>query len=736
MISIIDNFVVNVAKPIDSRLIATASTDLPNIDYKYPGLKVFVTDEAITYVYGTDSIWRQDGGGNNLGVGGGIYGGSGSLPEDVSVLLGTVSGTINDRGYHLSFESDGSESDKNIIYNYSYRKNTGTTWETVGFRQEQKIIASGEPIKQGPFIEFNGLNYSDTSLVGGLNLGVASSDTNTPSIYGRVTKLSVTSQATEFYSTDNPLFNYEPPLSVLKVDNDTTIGYNAKEADDYYDKSQPSYRIKFGDGVNNPLSEWKFDTRVIDSENWNTMINVSADSTPSQVSSNIKFLVDSSSRDWDSSSTRNPQLLTPQQIVRDIEHKYTKTQMLGFGTFYSLTNEILILNGNGNSFEVILGDSQFFKDIKCFKAVNSTPDFPAGTIINIKIKNKEPKPGFISLYDGSNDSKIISEIHDQSLGINSQNKRRLTIFHSTTLSDNGDQMTFKRNSGGYWEIISLDRTSFIINRDWTVNGGGKWNFLSAPQYWKYSQDSIGSAGVNNSGSYTSLTTTTVTYNFISNRSNTVYTLNYAPNRYSSTNENRFLLYSEGFKFRIAKDGNRTACVQGNFVISINGAKVLGVDSVSLPQNSTFYYYNHTTAAFAGRENFFKVGQITDEFLKPSWEATYTMASGYGYVAPGGLSGVTKYGILLENVIFSINRIGEIFVSFRANLTTSSQIIYGKQADLILIEIRVPSFSYITSNEIFVDLNRVNSGTTTPNPDTPGGGGGGVVIGGGGGGFGG
>lgn len=726
MISIIDNFVVNVAKPIDSRLVATLSSDLTNIDYKYAGLKVYVTDEALTYVYGTDSIWRVDSGGNS-NIGGGIYGGSGSLPEDVTVFIGTVSETVNDRSYYLNFKTDGLEGDKSIIYNYSYRKSTGSEWQGIAYRQEKKSVLSDNSVEQGPFIEYNGINYSNSELVGSLNLGVATVDG-----LSRVTRVSITDLATEFYSGQDPITNTEYPFSILKVNEDTTLGYNTKEADDYYEYTQPSYRMRFGDGGTN-LSEWKFDLRKPNSESWNTLMRLDAELEPNTVSSNVRLFVDSSSRDWDSISNRTPQLLTPQEIVRNIEHKYTKTQMLGFGTFYSLSNEILVLNSNGNSFKVILSANQSLKDIKCFKAVNVTPDFPAGTILNIKFVNKESTPGFISLYDGSNDSKIVSEIHDKSLGIDSQNRRRLTIYHSTITSENGDQITFKRTTEGYWEIISVDRSSFIVNRDWTVTGGGKWSFLSTPQYWRYSQDLIQSSGVNNSGSYVSLTTTSINYNFITNRANNIYTLNYAPNRYSSTNENRFLLYSEGFKFRIAKDGNRTACVQGNFVISINGAKVLGVDGVVQPNSATFYYYNHTTAAYAGRENFFKIGQITEEFLKPSWEATYTMASGYGYVAPGGLNGTTKYAILLENVQFSINRIGEIFVSFRANLTTSLQLQFGKQTDLILVEIRVPSFSYITSNETFVDLNKIG-GTTIPNPDVPGGGGGGgVVIGGGGGG---
>lgn len=43
---LVDNFIINNAKPIDSRMIATNSTDRANIQYKYDGLQVFQIGEG------------------------------------------------------------------------------------------------------------------------------------------------------------------------------------------------------------------------------------------------------------------------------------------------------------------------------------------------------------------------------------------------------------------------------------------------------------------------------------------------------------------------------------------------------------------------------------------------------------------------------------------------------------------------------------------------------------------
>jgi hypothetical protein len=50
-IQIVDNFQINVAKPVDSRIVASGSVARDNIPYKYEGLRVFDTSNGVSYVW-------------------------------------------------------------------------------------------------------------------------------------------------------------------------------------------------------------------------------------------------------------------------------------------------------------------------------------------------------------------------------------------------------------------------------------------------------------------------------------------------------------------------------------------------------------------------------------------------------------------------------------------------------------------------------------------------------------
>jgi hypothetical protein len=57
-INISEQFIVNVALPVDSRIVASNSTDRDAIVYKYDGLRVFLQDERKTYVWNeSSSTW-------------------------------------------------------------------------------------------------------------------------------------------------------------------------------------------------------------------------------------------------------------------------------------------------------------------------------------------------------------------------------------------------------------------------------------------------------------------------------------------------------------------------------------------------------------------------------------------------------------------------------------------------------------------------------------------------------
>ena len=72
---IIDNFKVNVAKPIDNRMVTTGSASRDSIQYKYEGLRVFDTSDKVAYVY-LNGAWVSESsasGTNNIGISGTQY---------------------------------------------------------------------------------------------------------------------------------------------------------------------------------------------------------------------------------------------------------------------------------------------------------------------------------------------------------------------------------------------------------------------------------------------------------------------------------------------------------------------------------------------------------------------------------------------------------------------------------------------------------------------------------------
>lgn len=69
-IVVIDKFQVNSPDPVDSRMVATSSAVRESITYKYDGLKVFQTDDRLTYVWNeTSATWSIDTTGNVSGSG-------------------------------------------------------------------------------------------------------------------------------------------------------------------------------------------------------------------------------------------------------------------------------------------------------------------------------------------------------------------------------------------------------------------------------------------------------------------------------------------------------------------------------------------------------------------------------------------------------------------------------------------------------------------------------------------
>jgi hypothetical protein len=109
-ISIITNFDLQQAVPIDSRLVATNSTARLSTPYPYVGLKVYQTDNQLTYTYIGNNNWIVE-------ERGGIYGGSGSLIGDTFVDFGTTSNTVGSQSYDLVWQTDSGSTTKSYLYN-------------------------------------------------------------------------------------------------------------------------------------------------------------------------------------------------------------------------------------------------------------------------------------------------------------------------------------------------------------------------------------------------------------------------------------------------------------------------------------------------------------------------------------------------------------------------------------------------------------------------------------------
>lgn len=97
---LITNFSINTPAPIDNRIVATSATSRDSIQYKYDGMKVFLTDTRQTWTYNSSSAtWSYDA------IGNGIYGGSGSLITNTYIDMGSVNNTVGASSYILGYSS-------------------------------------------------------------------------------------------------------------------------------------------------------------------------------------------------------------------------------------------------------------------------------------------------------------------------------------------------------------------------------------------------------------------------------------------------------------------------------------------------------------------------------------------------------------------------------------------------------------------------------------------------------
>ena len=88
----VDNFQINVAKPIDSRMVTSGTVSRTNLAYKYEGLRVYDTENKAPYVW-IGGAWKQE---SSSSSGSGSGSGSGSISSGTAdrVIKYTTSDTI------------------------------------------------------------------------------------------------------------------------------------------------------------------------------------------------------------------------------------------------------------------------------------------------------------------------------------------------------------------------------------------------------------------------------------------------------------------------------------------------------------------------------------------------------------------------------------------------------------------------------------------------------------------
>ena len=147
--TLLTNFNLNYAAPIDSRVIATNSAIRDAVQYKYDGLTVFQTDTRQSWTWNDSSAtWSYNVAGN------GIYGGSGSLVGNTYINVDIVGSSVGNSSKILGYYS---VAGSNIVYlnNFLRRTSSGSTYQSLAYRIQ--LSADSTTLS---YIEFNP-DYTD-----------------------------------------------------------------------------------------------------------------------------------------------------------------------------------------------------------------------------------------------------------------------------------------------------------------------------------------------------------------------------------------------------------------------------------------------------------------------------------------------------------------------------------------------------------------------------------------------
>jgi hypothetical protein len=486
-ISVITNFKVNAYTPIDSRLVATNSAALNEIQYPYEGLTVFTKDRNLNYTY-NGSVWQVSSNG--------IYGGSGSMVGSTDVNMGQVGGVTNDRAFELVLSASSSTSPDRAQYATSFiRNNTGVDYDTVEVRNQVRYIDNGT-VLNGPYISFN----KNDSKKGIISLGTPDRNFVTTVERFRIEPDSAARHNGAIILTPS---TYSPPLTVgQNVRYGTFIGYNFDGRNKNLNGTASSMvsfgggRISFqslsvglntlNDSILTPteiLRIGSVDGNLLSDEDF---FQVNADTTPSTTVSPT-FTGANVARDF----------LTIPQIITNLEHRFIKTQHLGWNKTlayetrdgetsvkqYLLDNGVILLSPSGNFFDFELAvDTSVLtpqiRDIQFFRLGNDEVYFdapPAGTSITIRFTyERSPIIGGqnfssqILLWQNSNHNtrKIRSSYADINGGETIIVRHNLgsTDIQDRNESVTGDIITFMRGGDGYWYITNIQREKELIKK--------------------------------------------------------------------------------------------------------------------------------------------------------------------------------------------------------------------------------------------------------------------------------
>jgi len=161
-IPVITNFTINDRVPFDTRLVATNSNAMYNMDYPYEGLTIYRTDLGKNFTFNGET-WSISSNG--------IYGGSGELSSANTIAsFGTVSTTVDTTANNLTFRAY--SGDSGIIYldlkNTFIRnfEDANAQYKTVSYKT-QLNFTDNNGIINGPFISYN----PNRVQLGGISFG-------------------------------------------------------------------------------------------------------------------------------------------------------------------------------------------------------------------------------------------------------------------------------------------------------------------------------------------------------------------------------------------------------------------------------------------------------------------------------------------------------------------------------------------------------------------------------------